>query len=329
MIKRNYSLDYMKAFLVFFMIFAHCIQLTHNKDLSPAIINKVFGITSLFVNLITFSTFFFVFGYVFYIAYLSKLEISKKKLLNNGINILTTYYLSAISIKIFNTNNFTSRDLKNILLLNDIIEYSEFILSFAFICFFSIIFGKQILFLTSNFKILIISCLSFLGLTYIIPYDIIPNQLGIIIGTSKFASFPILLYLPYFLFGIYISRNKLIFDKKTIISAIISQIIFLAYFLISKKIPERFPPSAVWIMGSFFYTYLLYLLSNWISNKFNYFQNTILKLGSNTLFFLLFSNIIIFYVRNEFVQGFDWVHTILLFISIIFAGNFIIKIIRN
>ena len=327
--QRNYSLDYMKAILVILMILAHCIQLIFNNSNSPNIISFLLLKISLFVNITTFSSFLFMFGYVFQIAYLSNYETTKVKLLKNAWNTLITYYLCAISITILEKKQFNLTDLLNIIVFNNVIKYSEFLLAFTFIGFISVIFGKQIIYATSTLKKLILSSSVLLFFTFIIPYEKIPIQLGIFIGTTKFSSFPVFLYLPYFLLGVYLSKNNILFNKNILFFVSILSAFFISYIIINHNLPERFPPSFFWISGSFLYSYTLYLFCYFISRRIKHHNRFILAMGSNTLFLLLFSNIIIFYIKSNFSNCFTWLSTLMIFLIIIYTGNFIIKIIRK
>src|SRR5690606_14059282 len=86
----------MKAFLIFNMIFAHIIQLLY-QDKGSLLSNFLFYYSD-FVNITTFSSFLFCFGYVFYLAYLKNFKDNRKKILKNGTNTLLVYYLSAFGI---------------------------------------------------------------------------------------------------------------------------------------------------------------------------------------------------------------------------------------
>ncbi len=322
MAEKNNSIAYMKAILVINMILAHCIQILYTNN-ETSIVAQSFQYFSLLVNIITFSSFLFAFGYVFYIAYLSKEPIPKNKIIKNGITTLMIYYFSAISISILNDAEVSIQKILNILLFNEVIMYSEFLLSFAGISFIGVFFSKSILKITSNVYLLIItSCILF-------AYSIIPTELGIFIGSNQFASFPVLLYLPYFLFGIYISQNKIIFNKNITIVSLAILIAVICYILINKDIPNRFPPDFFWLISALPFTYLLYIFSNYFSNSLIKNNKLILNIGSNTLFFLLFSNVMIFFIKNHFSFVFTWQHILIIFSIIIFAGIWIIKIIRK
>lgn len=289
--KRDRSMDLMKCVLVLGMIIAHVIQFFSES-------NFIANGFSIYINMITFSGFLFCFGYVCNIAYLKKNKKHVKvSLIKNSIKMILAFYLSAMCYEIcLNGFDFKVISFLKILLLWRISGYSEFLLSFALINIFTYVFFNQIKYIVKSKYILFVALIS-LGFTFI-PYELIKiNQLGLIIGSTKFASFPIIQYLLFYLLGIYFQQNNIGFRMNYLLISIASSSLFVMYFMIFKRLPSRFPPSIVWILSPMIYLYLYYLICKKITQKYDTYKS-INIIGENTLFFLLSSNIIIFVTKN-------------------------------
>jgi uncharacterized membrane protein len=130
-------LDTTKGVLVLGMVLAHVIQFF-------AADNAIMTLFSGWTNLVSFSGFFFCFGYVFYLAYLKKENIATKRMIKNSYKILIAFYISAISSRLFINDSFSSLAIIDILLLFDIPGYSEFLLSFFLVTRFAVIFSEYI-----------------------------------------------------------------------------------------------------------------------------------------------------------------------------------------
>ena len=318
----------MKAILTINMVFSHTISMLPYfwGNSAPKLIRLSFTYISLLFRFTTFTSFMFCFGFVFYFAYLRKFNNSKQKIMKNGINTLIIYYISAFGIYIIDNQIIDLKTSVNILTLNYIVCYSEFLLSYAFISFLCIFAGNYILKMTSNYRILIVSSFCFAICSFFIPYSMIPSQLGIFIGSTKFVFFPIFLYLPYFLFGVYIARNNIYFNKYVFISTAFLSFLGVLYITIW-GIPRRFPPSFFWLTLSFFYTYCLYLFCVKISkiDLGAFFK----RIGDNTLLYLLISNLVLRYFtwHKPFNAGF-WGIFIVTGAIFLFT-NQLIKIVRK
>lgn len=287
---RDRSIDFMKTILVFGMIEAHVIQFLGDK------LNKLQYINSTFINLITFSGFMFCFGYVSDIVYLKKVgnNIIKKKLFKNFIRILIGFYISGTAYIILVEKTFSIFELIKIIFLFKIPGYSEFLITFAILNLVILVFLKQINYLLDNKTLLILIIIISIFATFI-PYELVKfNQLGLFIGNNRFSCFPLLQYSSYFLIGAYFSRYRLKYNLKILFVSCIFLSLFILYILIYKKLPNRFPPEALWILGGSFFIYIYYLISSFLAKKIK--NNIIYFLGENSLDFLILSNIFLFLV---------------------------------
>lgn len=135
----------------------------------------------------------------------------------------------------------------------------------------------------------------------LLPYYLVAVPvIGVFIGTTKFSCFPILQYLSFFFIGLYCQKNNAFFNRKLWMFAFITTTAVTTMVLISHKIPDRFPPSPMWIIWAPFFTMCYYLLSRYLGR---FMSNKKIKLladvyGAYTLDYLVISNILIFTIRH-------------------------------
>lgn len=292
--KRDRSIDLMKFVLVIGMILAHVIQFFGENTYITTFISN-------YVNMITFSGFLFCFGYVCNIVYLKKDKKSiSKNLMRNSIKLLMAFYVSGICYRIFvSVEPFSVVTFLKILVLEDIPGYSEFLISFALLNIGTYMFFNQIKYIL-NSKYFILFLIVPLLCTNI-PYHLVnENQVGLLIGTTKFPCFPVVQYSIFYFLGMYFQKNKIDFKFKHLILSVFASSILVLYCLKFNQLPSRFPPSLPWILGPMLYLNIYYSTSKLIVKRYEIY-NWINFIGENTLFFLLSSNIIIFIVKF-FVQ---------------------------
>lgn len=282
--QRDRSIDLMKSILTIQMIIAHIIFFFKKNGTMSS-----FGT---YTNLIAFSGFMFTFGYVCNKAYISKYSPNlKKRLLKRFILTIIAYYISGISYTILISRTFNLETLIKIIFFQEIPKYSEFLLSFAFMYPLIYIFNKTFKKLKDKYY-LILSFIS-VSLTLLNYHFVKIPLIGIFIGTTSFASFPIIQYSSYFLAGEYLASKNKILDKNILLISSIGFILFITYLLTFKHLPERFPPSMFWIVGGYFFVYTYFILSKCLIkyiNKCKY----LLSIGANSLSYLVISNIVIF-----------------------------------
>ncbi len=135
--------------------------------------------------------------------------------------------------------------------------YSEFLISFSLIALFACIFSKSVFAATNTAKNLVITTMVLLCFT-ILPKEIdIDPIIGLVIGGSKFAYFPIVQYSPLFLLGVFFARHGESYNWRYIVLSFLAAIAFLCVMSTNMYI-SRFPPSAGWIVFSAGMVYLYY-----------------------------------------------------------------------
>lgn len=319
---RDRSIDMLKTLLVIGMILGHCIQLIGNSSIITRCISDL-------INLITFSGFLFCFGYAVSITYLDKNKnIIGKKLIKNCTELLIVFYLSGVGYTILVNKEFSISKLIKILTLSHIPGYSEFLASFLVLNIFTLIFFNQIKKIIECPKYIVIILVFSLLLTFI-PYEYITiNQIGLIIGSTQFPCFPILQYCGYYILGMYFQRYKIIFTTRYFILSAIATGIFIKYVMTYKEIPSRFPPSIFWIIGAAGIIYIYYLVSIFLATKINK-NNKLYFIGENTLYFLLGSNIILFYLNGIYNVKLNFKINLIVSMLIIILCYILIYIVRN
>lgn len=289
--KRDLKMDVYKGLLVFGMIYCHVLQFFVDLGSNPTA-----DYITWFINAVTFSGFVFTFGYTSYIVYFSKdFKSVYRKMLLVSLRLLMAFYISGIAFRVFVTNNRLSIDMvKNIVLLKDIPGWSEFIVSFAIYIALAVVIYKPIKRLI-EIKPLFWVVVGLLLLTTFIPYGAVGStQLGLVVGSIKFAAFPVLQYMPFYLIGVYFKRYEIGFDKFMLIGSLILSTISMIYMgLNGWRLPNRFPPSIFWIILPCIALYLYYLLSEVLS-KTNHARSILVTMGQNSMNYLLLSNIFIF-----------------------------------
>lgn len=328
--KRVLAIDYMKSFLVIGMILAHTVQFL--KKTAVGVLSILLDRFSDYINLITFSGFLFCFGYACYVAYLRKDgKQARPKILITAFKILLAYYISAFSFRLLVNKDFpfTLSNCIKLLVLNDVPPYSEFLLPFFIIAILLLLFFS---FAKNNIGDFYFKLIIFLSLAaaLFIPYDKISlNQLALIIGTHRFASFPVVQYLPYFLMGIYFAKNNVLPNRTHMLISFLLTALFIGYTIVYKSLPQRFPPTLFWITGSAFFLYCYYAGAMWLQNKEKH-LSSLLSIGSNTLFYLLLSNLILFYIAGIVkVEGGMNILIGIMIVCDIYLLNYIVHKLKN
>ncbi|MFU0799038.1 MAG: hypothetical protein ACFWUE_00010 [Xylanivirga thermophila] len=326
--KRDVSIDILKGFLTIGMIICHCMQFF--SDIELFIGSKILVA---FFNTITFSGFVFAFGYTSYLAYFShNRQNIRLRMLKNAIKTLIAFYISGILFRVlFEGKPLNISTILPIIGLFDIPGWSEFLISFTLFTIIEIIFYDQLKKIIVNKQIVTISVIVFLLMCFI-PYERVNiAQIGLLIGTTKFAAFPIVQYMPFYIIGMYFAKNSIEINRKILILSAGLTACTVIHSIINKSIPERFPPSLLWIIAPCFILYLYYILSKYMVKYDKLKVVTLIgEIGENSLFFLLLSNIFIFALAGtRSIPLLNTVESFLIAFLIIMTCLYITNIIRK
>lgn len=124
------------------------------------------------------------------------------------------------------------------------------------------------------------------------------SYVGLLVGTIHFPTFPVLQYMPFYLTGIYFAKYRIGFQWKYLLISLFGTILFIYYLITNDlRLPDRFPPSIYWIVGSTFFLYMYYLFTKSL-DKWGKGLGIIRIMGENVLFYLLMSNVFIFSLKS-------------------------------
>ncbi len=308
---RAADLDLFKTMLVWGMITAHCIQLLSFRPRPAALV------ISDVVNLITFSGFMFAFGW--------GLGLSRGPPKSWGARLkpvlllgLATWVSEFAFMALVDKARFTPELIWNILSFSRLYGWSEFLASF-FVLYLVIAVARSVLIsIGERWYLMVAAAFACLAATWIVVSRDIP-LLATIVGTTNFASFPLLPYLPWFLLGIFYARNPAhprAADWVIAATATGLCALWTAYY---GEYPGRFPPTVLWVAGPALLL-LLYLVVARVIARHIRIPATLLGTGRHVLAALLVSNLIIFSLR--YLVGYrlgQWWWTPILAVSIIMA----------
>ena len=137
-----------------------------------------------------------------------------------------------------------------------------------------------------------------------LPYKYVKIPLlGVLVGSTKFACFPLLQYSMFFLFGIFFCKQGMKMTNKILLLSFMLTGTSFAYIIFHHSIPNRFPPTCFWILlpcaSLAVYWKFLSIVKN--LSFFNRHKKQIGIYGSNMLDYLVLSNVLIFLAR--FIYG--------------------------
>lgn len=298
--KRNRAIDYEKGFIVALMVFAHVLAYFGDPGAHP----EQSAIT-IAVNSMAFSTFIFAYGRSVFLAYYSRdFKTAAPRMLGSALRSYLAFCISGIANNILvQEKNFSLNVVRKVALLQDIPSMSEFLISFALVALIALALFKPLQKLLENKKAYLIVTAALLLSTFI-PYGMIHNvYLGLLIGMKKFYLFPVLQYFPWFMLGLYVAKYSM--ERKGIwigVSAACS-VVGAVYTALCGQ-PGRFPPTILWILMPAFGIVMLNLLAEtmnagadkciWRARL----MHPVESMGSNSLYYLLTSNLILFAMTN-------------------------------
>ena len=320
--RRDARMDILKGLLVVGMVYCHVLQFFGAADIFP-----VEDILTNFVNIVTFSGFVFVYGYLGELAYFEKgLKKSWARLLRGSGKAYLAFVISGATFRILREHKrFSQETILGILGLRDIPGWSEFLIAFALIPLVALILWKPLNALVSRKKLFWVVA-ALLPLTGLIPYERVGSvQLGLLVGGHQFAFFPVLQYFFLYLLGMYFRRHRVGFDWRMLAGSALLTGGALAYTFVAQGLPGRFPPTPLWLVMPLLPLYLYFLLATgWASarvpsaglkgllNRVGWKQRAealpgelalpsraLTNLGRNSLFYLLGSNLTIFVLAGN------------------------------
>jgi hypothetical protein len=293
--RRAPYLDLFKTVLVWGMVSAHVIQLLGLR-LGPGA-----GAFSDYVNLISFSGFMLAFG----IGTGLSRGARRRALAERAwpvLVMLAAVYISSLGFVVLSARRPVTPDLlADLLSFRVLFGYSEFLASFL-VLYLLIALARPVLVAIAEHPLfLAVAIAACLASTYVTTDQLIPFA-GTLIGHRKYASFPLLAYLPWFLAGIRLGRRDGVLPPLDLALAAIATAAFGWFFWRAGFwLPERFPPSVLWIVGPALilalYLFAARAVTDWASAP-----SLLLAPGRHVLASLLFSNLAIFTAQRLFYK---------------------------
>ncbi len=284
---RAADLDLLKTLLVWGMIAAHCIQLLAFRPRGAA------DIFSTFINLISFSGFMFAFGLGVGLSSGSGKSIVDR--LRPVLLLLLATWVSETAFELLvDRQPLTPALAYNIVTLTRLYGWSEFLASFAVLYLVIAVARPVLTFVGSRWPLLILAIAACFASTWWVTDAFIPG-IATIIGTTNFASFPLLAYLPWFLVGIAFGRER---ARPWLIDWALGAVgtAAFAWFVWRHggELPGRFPPTVWWVAGAALPLLIYLAVARGIASAV---PAAILAPGRHVLASLLVSNLAIFTLR--------------------------------
>jgi len=280
-------LDLFKVLLVWGMVTAHVIQLLGFR------LGPVADGFSTFINLLTFSGFMLAFGIGIGLSRRDGPR-SWRTRAWPAVVILTCAWLSGLAFALLVDRKPVSPELlADLLSFRVLFGYSEFLASF-FVLYVLIALARPWFVRVAERPLaLAVAIVLCLAATMLTTDQLIPLA-GTIIGHRKYASFPLLPYLPWFLVGIRLGRRDGVVGPADAGLAVIASGYFAwSWWRMGFYLPERFPPSVAWVVGPALLLLVYLVVSRAVADWRNV-PRLLLAPGRHVLAALLLSNLIIF-----------------------------------
>jgi hypothetical protein len=204
----------------------------------------------------------------------------------------------------------------NILTFSRLYGWSEFLASFFVLYAIIAVARPWLIAIGERWYLMVPAAIACLAATWIVVSRDIP-LLATLVGTTNFASFPIIPYLPWFLLGIFYARNPEHPRAADWVLAAIATALCALWTAYYGEYPGRFPPTVLWIVGPALILILYLVVARFVGRRVRI-PRVLLGTGRHVLAALLVSNLIIFGLR--YAVGFrlgQWWWTPILAISII------------
>lgn len=293
---RDHSLDIFKGLLVVLMTWCHVLQFFGDSTLFP--LNASLETAA---NLLVFPGFVFAFGAAAELAWYRKpFGHALPRMLMSAAKALGAFYLSGLAFRVIREGKpFASGTVRRILLLQDLPGWSEFLAAFFMLGMVAILLYAPMQMARRRPWVLLPAGILCLVLCFV-PYERVQHPLlRLLVGTTAYASFPVMQYLPYFLLGTYYAQRG---GRRWLLPvlAVVFTLGGLARALTLGHMPSRFPPDFGWILlpaaGLAALMALSQLLDRLRVTKANRLEprRWLGPLGVNSLYYLLAGNLTIF-----------------------------------
>jgi hypothetical protein len=310
--------------LVLVMIMDHVVKaLPHNNGFGNNFIIWI-GDLSVFPGLLL------SFGFITQRVYFSNPQKLPIKQISNTVGkIFAAYFISATLYRvIIDPAELNLGLLWRIMTLSDVPSYSEFLITFGFTLVLATLLASPIQSLLRN-PTYFHSLLILLFLTPLFPYGLISStHLGLLLGTHEFTAFPVLQYSVFFLLGMYFASNDHSRERWFYLAML--GFIALTLYSVTLGTPIRFPPSPIWILGSFAFAYTFLVIAIRLDG-----MDVNLKwiefYGRHVLVILILSNLFVFGILSiaPILQIQSWMIIVATLLVLLLAGHIASRVQRS
>ncbi len=283
-------LDLFKTALIWGMVTTHMVQLI---TFGPP--RWLAGFTE-FINLVTFSGFMLAFGLGVGISGPGRSRPLRQRLTPALLLLAAAWVSSLAFVVLVDRKPLTPELLANLFSLRVLFGWSEFLASFFMLYLVIAIARPWLVRLADNALLLAIAIAVCLAATLVTTRIDLP-LLATLVGSTNYASFPIIPYLPWFLVGIHLGRRDA--NPRFLGWALSALATGALLFVLQRtgELPQRFPPSALWIAGAALPLAVYLGLSRLAAGRLAL-PSWLLAPGRHVLASLLLSNLVIFAVRH-------------------------------
>jgi hypothetical protein len=234
------SLDLLKTLLVAGMISAHVIQLIAEEPSQAA------WVWSDYVNLVTFSGFLLAFGLGAGLGSGRPKPIGRR--MRPALAMLLAVWVSSFGFLLLVERAPLDRFvIREVLTTEALFGWSEFLTSFL-VLYLLLAFARPLLVaVAARPRWLLATCVAALAMT-IVTTGLWWPLIGGVLSHRSYPNFPVLPYLPWFLLGLHLGLRRRRIEGGDLALGAAATGAFL-YSWAGGRMPERFPPSVLWIVG--------------------------------------------------------------------------------
>lgn len=287
---RSQGLDLLKTALVWGMVATHVVQLLALVPPAPA---QAFAAI---VNLMAFSGFLLAFGIGTGASRDRPRPLGER--LKAPLLLLLAVWVSSFAFALLVDREPLTADLAlDVLTTRRLFGWSEFLTTFLVLSLVIAVARGGLLRLAGHPRALLALAAAGLASTLVAterPWPLI----GGVVGHHAYANFPLLAYAPWFLAGLRLGREGRRADGGDLLLGLACSGPLLLAWAQGGEVPERFPPSAAWVLGAGLP--LAALL--WLCQRAPGLPSWLLAPGRHVLLSLVASNLLIFAARNVWGQ---------------------------
>ena len=315
------EIDILKGFLTVSMILSHAISVMGNFGSNVSV-----TALSTALQLQSFYGFAFAFGFTTQLSYFSRASLDPFKIVRTILRIVGAFYVSAIAAAILFEKKPSLEKIFSILVFNHIPLLSEFIIAFALFLVMAVLLMRPIAWLLQRPIYFLLVNIVLLACTFLPVQNVQSTYLGLFIGTTQFSAYPVVQYFPLFLLGAYFAFHKI---KAHLLALLIcvAGVVVVELLLPWWGIPVRFPPSLGWILSSVPFVLFWYFFSRY-SGKVPFLAPWLARIGTNSLFFLLISNLFFLTLPLILGQNFTFKYVVIITIALVALIYYLTTIVR-